>query len=159
LRLSNTLARWVQTYPTFRKALVARYRTMGAGRTRSILEEAICDIIDEEMFWVLFDGNVGQPHAFQGVARAIEKLAVGRKPVEDWEGAFVEFSLPLSALRVRLFGMVEPCDARAELAKQCLVAIEYHRDEHGRVSSEARHPDIFSGRAWPLEAEDREAVR
>ena len=85
-------------------------------------------------------------------------MAVGRKPAEDWEGAFEEFSMPLTELRARLFGMLAPEDARAMLAKQCLVAIEHHRDEHGRVSSEPRHPDISSGRAWPPEAEDRGTV-
>ncbi|WP_420807639.1 hypothetical protein [Bradyrhizobium valentinum] len=43
---------------------------------------------------------------------------------------------------------------RARLAKQCLIAIDEHRDARGRVSNEPQHPDLTTDRAWPPEAED-----
>ena len=41
----------------------------------------------------------------------------------------------------------------AALASACLTAIDKLRDEHGRTDAEARHPDIETGRPWPIEAD------
>ena len=112
------------------------------------------DLTDEEVFMALFDGNVEAPYPLHGLARSIHNLAIGSKPSDDWVGAFEEFGLPLTALRARLFAMLPAGDARAQLAKKCLIAIEEHRDDRGRVSSEPRHPDIATGRAWPPEADE-----
>ena len=49
-----------------------------------------------------------------------------------------------------LFVMID--GPSGELAKACLVRIDKLRDEHGRVEFESRHPDIGTGRPWPLEA-------
>jgi len=102
----------------------------------------------------LFNGHVDAPHPFRGVAGAIRNLAIGRRPSKEWAGAVEEFGLPLTGLRARLFAMLPANDARARLAKQCLIAIEEQRDDRGRASSEPRHPDISTGRAWPPEAEE-----
>ncbi len=59
----------------------------------------------------------------------------------------------MTGLRARLFAMLPANDGRARLAEQCLIAIEEHRDDRGRVSNEPRHPDISTGRAWPPEAD------
>lgn len=42
----------------------------------------------------------------------------------------------------------------AVIAEACLTRIDELRAEHGRVVSEVRHPDILSGRPWPLAAVD-----
>lgn len=153
-RLSGALTGWARRYPTARSAMIARYRTLPAGNIRRVLEMAMDDLTDEEVFMALFDGHVDAPHPLHGVARAIRNLAIGRKPLDKWAGAFEEIGLPLTELRSRLFAMLPANDARARLAKQCLIAIEEHRDDHGRVSNEPRHPDIATGRAWPPEADE-----
>jgi hypothetical protein len=43
--------------------------------------------------------------------------------------------------------MLPANDARANLAKHCLIAIEEHRNDCGRSKSEPRYPDIGTGRA------------
>jgi len=58
--------------------------------------------------------------------------------LEKWAGAFEEFSVPLTDLRARLFGMVGGNDAKARLAGRCLIAIEEYRDELGRLPNEPR---------------------
>jgi hypothetical protein len=154
LRLSGALTGWARKYPAVRSAVIARYRTLPAGNIRRVLEMAMDDLTDEEVFMALFDGHVDAPHPNHGVARAIRNLAIGRKPSDEWAGAFEEFGLPLTGLRARLFAMLPANDARARLAHQCLIVIEEHRDDRGRVSNEPRHPDIATGRAWPPEADD-----
>ena len=113
---------------------------------------AMGDLTDEEVFVALFEGNVDAPFPFHGLARSIRNLAIGNKPSDEWVGAFEEFSVSLTGLRAHLFAMVPANDARAQLAKLGLIAIEEHRDEHGRVSNEPRHSDIATGRACPPEA-------
>jgi hypothetical protein len=134
--------------------MIARYRTLPAGNIRRVLEMAMDDLADEEVFMALFEGNVDAPYPFHGLARSIRNLAIGSKPSDEWVGAFEEFGVSLTGLRADLFAMLPANDARAQLAKLCLIAIEAHRDEYGRVSNEPRHPDIATGRAWPSEADE-----
>jgi hypothetical protein len=119
-----------------------------------VVEGAMAELPDEEVFMALFDGHVDAPHAIHGLSRAIKNLAIGKEPSDELPGAFEEFGLPLTELRVRLFEMLPVKDARARLAKECLIEIEEHRDDRGRVSNEPRHPDIGSGQVWPPEVED-----
>jgi hypothetical protein len=154
LRLSHALTGWARRYSTVRDEMIARYRTMPSSSTRRVLEMAMDDLVDEEVFLALFEGNADAPYPVQGLAQSIRNLAIGSKPSDEWVGAFEEFGVPLTGLRARLFAMLPMNDARAQLAKQCLIAIEEHRDEHGRVSDEPRHPDISTGRAWPPEADE-----
>jgi hypothetical protein len=39
----------------------------------------------------------------------------------------------------------------AGVAAACLLEIDKLRDEYGSVDSEPRHPDIETGRSWPVE--------
>jgi hypothetical protein len=48
--------------------------------------------------------------------------------------------------------MLEGAPHEAALAAPCLTAIDELRDEYGPAESEPRHPDIETGRPWPLEA-------
>jgi hypothetical protein len=90
-----------------------------------------------------FDGRLSEE---------IRNVAVGRRPAIGWPGAFEEFSVPLTALRKELFGLVAADNTQSALAEACLIKIEKLRDRHGRIDDEPRHPDIESGRAWPKEA-------
>jgi hypothetical protein len=153
-RISNALATWAGKYPSVRTALLAQYRAWPAGHIRQVLEMTMDDMSDEDVLMALFESNVGSANAKRGLSRVIKNISVGRRPVEGWDGAFEEFGLPLTNLRARLFAMLPANDARASLAKECLIAIEWHRDERGRVSSEPRHPDISTGRPWPPEASE-----
>ena len=97
-------------------------------------------------------GACGRARRHYAVSRVLRNLAVGKRPSEKLGRRHEEFGVPLTALRSRLFGMLPPGDARARLAKECLIAIDEYRDERGRAGDEPRHPDIASGRPWPPEA-------
>ena len=106
IRLSRTLTDWARRYPAVRAAMIARYRAMPARDVRTVLEMAMDDLTDEEVFMALFDGQVEAPHSFHGLAKAIRNLAIGYKPSTEWQGAFEEFGVPLTELRARLFAML-----------------------------------------------------
>jgi len=139
-------------------AMIAGYRTLPAGDVRAAIEMAFNDLVDEDIFMALFDAHVDDPCPMRSVANAIRNLSIGRKPSEEWVSAFEEFGLPLTGLRARLFAMLPADDRRARLAEQCLIAIEEHRDDRGRVNNVPRHPDIATGRPWPPEAAESFAM-
>jgi hypothetical protein len=153
-RLSRALTSSARAFDNVRAAMIGRYRALPPGDVRRVFEMAMNDLTNEDVFWALFDGHVHAQHPFRGVAHALRNLAIGRRPSREWVGAVEEFGQPLAELRAKLFAMLPVNDARAQLAKQCLIAIEELRDEAGRVSSEPRHPDIATGRAWPPEAQE-----
>jgi hypothetical protein len=151
-RLSRALADWAGKYATVRNAIIARYRALPPDSIRRVLEMAMGDLVDEEVFMALFEGYLHAPGSALSLGTSIRNMAIGKRPSDQWREAFVEFGVPLTGLRARLFAMLPTHDARALLAKQILIAIEEHRDDRGRPNDEPRHPDIGSGRAWPPEA-------
>ena len=99
-------------------AMIARYRAMPARDVRTLLEMAMDDLTDEEVFMALFDGQVDATHPFHGLARAIRNLAIGNKPSTEWQGAFEEFGVPLTELRARLFAMLPANDQAGQRPAQ-----------------------------------------
>jgi hypothetical protein len=81
-----------------------------------------------------------------------ENVALCKKPAGEWEGAYERYGVEIAALRKQLFSMLDGDAAEASLAEACLLTIDEVRDEYGRVDTEPRHPDIASGRPWPLAA-------
>ena len=57
---------------------------------------------------------------------------------------------PLWGLRKTLFDLLSGSPKEAALAKNCLIAIDRIRDEHGIAANDTRHPDVMSERPWPL---------
>jgi hypothetical protein len=97
--------------------------------------------------------HAAQSKAFSGnLQRALQLAAVGDRPSPDWAGASEIFGMPLTGLRKELFAMAGADTAEGRLAKECLAAIDELRDEYGPAESEPRHPDIDSGRPWPVVA-------
>jgi hypothetical protein len=88
----------------------------------------------------------GQSH------HALREAALDKRPTPGWTGAFDLHPVPLTALRRELFGMLEGAPHEAALAAACLTAIDELRDEYGSAESEPRHPDVETGRPWPLAA-------
>lgn len=81
--------------------------------------------------------------------RTIESLVTEHIPVEGSQGTYNVTPIPAVELRQRLLAMTTdggPTDAAA----RCLRQIDELRDEYGMPDSEPRHPDLASGRPWPI---------
>jgi hypothetical protein len=74
-------------------------------------------------------------------------------PSADWMGAFTIVPVDAAELRRSLLALVTSGDAK-DPAAQCLCAVDKIRDEYGAPESEPRHPDVRSGRPWPVMAPD-----
>lgn len=70
-------------------------------------------------------------------------------PSETWQNAFELVPEPAAHLRKALFNRTA-LPASAALAKACLIRIDELRDDYGLADGEPRHPDLASGRPWPV---------
>jgi hypothetical protein len=68
-------------------------------------------------------------------------------------GAYEMHPVALTEVRRELFGMLSGNAAEAAVGEACLTAIDELREEYGSAPFEPRHPDIGSGRPWPLAAQ------
>ena|ERR1035438_519134 len=116
-----------------------------------MLKDAIAETADEAGILILVRKHATQGKPFCGNSeRAIRHAAVGERPSPDWVGASELFGIAVTGLRKALFAMIEGDTPAGRLAKECLAAIDEMRDEYGPAGSEPRHPDIGSGRPWPV---------
>lgn len=79
----------------------------------------------------------------------VEKVVTERVPVEGWANAYNIVSVPAGDLRKKLFAMIAGGDSN-DAAARCLNCIDITRDEHGTPISEPHHPDIATGKPWPI---------
>jgi hypothetical protein len=94
--------------------------------------------------------------------REIENVVTGHVPSENWKGAYDVVPLPAVELRKRLLDMTTSGGVD-DPAARCLNVIDQIRDNYGAPDSEPRHPDLVSGRPWPImppnpDAEDMNEV-
>jgi hypothetical protein len=151
--LSRKLAGVIRTDKNFRAEVYRQYRLAPAGAGNEILEGAIAEGADEEGVLVLVRKHAAQGKLFSGnLEGAIRHAAVGERPSQDWTGVSELFGIAVTTLRRALFAMIDGDSAEGRLAKECLMAIDEIRDEYGPAESEPRHPDIESGRPWPVVA-------
>jgi hypothetical protein len=112
------------------------------------------DAPDQDGLFVLIQGYAADGRPFDGgLRRAIENIVTGHEPSVEWVGAHEIVSVPVPELRKRLFEMNTDQDATGLLATACLTALDEIRDKHGPAEDELRHPDISTGRPWPLPVE------
>lgn len=81
--------------------------------------------------------------------RTIENVATERVPAENWKGAYNVVPVPAVELRRKLLAMTTN-GGHTDAAARCLNQIDKIRDEYGAPDSEPRHPDLGSGKPWPI---------
>jgi hypothetical protein len=85
----------------------------------------------------------------QGVLRQLESAFVEQRPYGQYPNTFIVHARAFNELRARLFTMAIEDERRRKSASMLLGQIEEWRLEHGRPTSEPRHPDLSSGQSWP----------
>ncbi len=149
--LSRRLAGGMFAHPDVRAEVYCRCEHVPTGLGKGILEHAIAEVADAEGILALVRSYAAQGRPFDRIVHsAIEHVALGERPSVNWAGAKEVVSVPLTGLRKRLFAIVKDDTEEAGLAAACLTAIDKLRDDYGPAESEPRHPDIDSGRPWPL---------
>jgi hypothetical protein len=149
--LTRKLGRAMLEDADFRADVYRQYDSASDGLASELLEGAIAEGADETgvLALVLNHAHRGEPYS-GSIEAAIRHAVVGERPSQDWAGASELFGIAVLSLRKTLFGMIQGDTPEAQLAWRCLTRIDELRDEYGPVESEPRHPDIESGRPWPI---------
>ena len=125
-------------------------------RSLTLLACAIAEKPDAEGILLLVD--IEKEHKVSLFGRhAIESVVTEHVPSEEWRGAYDVVPVSTADLRRELLARTTdggPTDAAA----RCLNTIDSIRDEYGRPLSEARHPDLASGKEWPIMMPDPDAT-
>lgn len=90
--------------------------------------------------------------------RSIERATTAQIPSEDWQGAFHVVPAAATELRRALLELTSD-GGPDDHAARCLNDIDKLRDRYGAPETEPRHPDIASGKPWPILTQDPDADR
>jgi hypothetical protein len=149
--LSRKLGRAMVEDEGFRADVYREYALSSQGTANDLLESAIAEGADEMGVLLLVEDHARRGEAYSGsIDAAIRHAVVGERPSQDWAGASELFGIAVPMLRSKLFGMITGNAPSAQLAWKSLTRIDELRDEYGSIESEPRHPDIESGRPWPI---------
>ena len=114
----------------------------------SLLARAVSENPDTEGLLLLVDIENNQKLSFVGWD-TIENLVAEHVPDENWSGAYNVVSVPAIELRQKLLSKTTD-GGSVDAAAHYLNSIDVIRDEHGVPVSEPRHPDLASGKPWPI---------
>jgi hypothetical protein len=89
-------------------------------------------------------------------SRTIEEAVTEHVPSEQWRGAFEVLPVAATELRQKLLAMTTD-GGRHDAAARVLREIDRVRDKNGAPEDESRHPDLASGKPWPILAPDPDA--
>ncbi|KGT77322.1 hypothetical protein MA20_22275 [Bradyrhizobium japonicum] len=121
-----------------------------------MLAKAVAESPDEDGVLLLVkceqDGR-----SFRGW-RMIEQAVTEHVPVDGYQNAFNVVPVPAVELRRKLFAMTSDGGPR-DVATRWLNDVDRIRDEYGLPEGEPRHPDLASGRQWPIMLPDPEATK
>lgn len=136
------------TYPDLRPHV---YHSLKCGLTTRgliLLSRAVAESPDEAglLLLVAFDNEL---HLGLVNRRTVERVVTRQVYVEDWSNANHIVPVYADSLRQKLLALTidgGPKDAAA----YCLLLIDQCRDEYGAPETEPRHPDLESGKPWPI---------
>lgn len=153
--LARELGSLIATPPDLRAHVYGLLKDGPTTRGLTILAHAVAENPDEDGLLLLVRFEKELKRAFVGW-KTVELVVTEHVPAEGWAGAYNIVPVPAGALRQKLFALTTdggPTDAAARWLRQ----VDEHRDEHGMPEAEPRHPDLASGKPWPIMQPDPDA--
>ena len=150
--LVERLSALMGTHEELRGQVYERLETGGATAGCLRLARAVAANPDVDGLWVLMDLEKETSQRFitdQTIARLVSKQIAD----QQWDGAYSIVQVPVVELRQKLLALVSDGGSN-DAAARCLMQIDLIRDESGAPMAEPRHPDLDSGKPWPLIAAD-----
>lgn len=124
-------------------------------KQQALLAGAVAEDPDTDGILMLIDLECRTGRSFMGW-QAVQTAVTEHVPTENWEGAYNIVPVPAAELRRKLLAMSRG-GGKDDPAARCLNLIDKLRDEYGAPDSEPRHPDLASGRSWPILTPDPDA--
>jgi len=156
--MGQQLASLIREYPELRAHVYQLLRLQKNGAATpglGMLAQAVAEAPDADGLLLLM--NIEMEHKRYSLMswRSIENVVTEHIPSEGWKGAYNVVPVPAVTLRRNLLAMTTdggPTDAAA----RWLNKIDKIRDAYGTPDSEPRHPDLTSGKPWPIMRPDPE---
>lgn len=150
--LSRKLGSCIQSHPALRKEVYEQYPALPSGPNKEVVGGAIAESPDIDGIMLLVRENGAQKRNFRQTVlyEALRHALTGQRASSHFRGMQEIFGIPLPALRKKLFALIPDGGSLSELAIDCLNSIDDIREHYGEAESEPRHPDITTGRPWPL---------
>ena len=114
----------------------------------ALLAQSVAEAPDADGLLLLIKIAIEQKYSIIS-RRTIENVVTEHVQLENWKDAYNIIPVPAIELRRKLLAMTTdggPTDAAA----RCLNLIDEIRDDYGTPDSEPRHPDLQSGKPWPI---------
>ena len=155
-RWSRELGALIEKHPEVRRQVYGLLKDGAWSPAHALLARAVSENPDGEGLVLLVDIESKQQRPMFDW-RTIEAVVTKHVPVENWSNAYNLVPVPAAELRQAL--LARTVDGGPEdAAARCLTAIDIIRDERGEPVSEPRHPDLTSGKSWPIMAPDPNAT-
>lgn len=152
--LVRQLAPLIASDPALRAHVYGQLKAGSATPGQTLLADAVAESPDVEGVLLLLELG---PLRSRILWRSIERVVTEHIPVENWNGAYNVAPVAAIDLRQKLLALTSDGGV-ADFAARHLAEIDALRDEHGRPDVEPRHPDLASGKAWPIMAPDPNAT-
>jgi hypothetical protein len=154
--LVRELGRLITTHPDLRAHVYGLLKDGPTTHGLAMLARAVAESPDEEGLLLLVKVEKELQRAFVN-RQTVERVVTEHVPAEDWAGAYNVVPIPAGGLRQKLLARTTdggPADAAARWLRQ----IDWIRDEYGTPEAEPRHPDLASGKSWPIMQPDPDAL-
>lgn len=155
-RWAQDLGDLMRAFPCVRRNVYARLAGAEPTAGAQLLAEAACNALDVDGLFLLM--SLERHWRVRLLSyRILRDLVTEQVPDPDWTNAFSINPIAAPDLRRRL--LADTTDGGSDdLAARALIAIDEMRDEYGRAIDEPRHPNLASGRPWPILAPDPDAT-
>jgi len=127
------------------------YQLLKVGATTpglALLAQTVAEAPDADGLLLLIKIEIEHKRSFISW-HTIEKVVTEHVPAENWKGAYEVVPVPVVELRRQLLAMTTD-GGSTDVAARCLNQIDNIRDDYGAPDSEPRHPDLASGKPWPI---------
>ena len=146
--LEQALGKYISEYPHLRNYVYDVLGKESVPSSHQILVKALSYCLDMKGILLLVGlENSTQRRLFDWYA--LRDVIYERIPDQNWKEAYTLSPLPALELRQKLLAMTMDGGA-TDAAAGCLKTIDEIRDELGVPVSEPRHPDLGSGKPWPI---------
>lgn len=146
--LARELGGLIGAHPDVRSRVYDLLKDGPATCGLALLARAVAEDPDADGLLLLVKFEKELKRSFMSL-RTIEGVVTEHVPSEHWKDAYEVVPVPAVELRRELIAMTVD-GAPTDAAARCLRAIDTIRDEHGVPESEPRHPDLASGKQWPM---------
>ncbi|WP_186393238.1 MULTISPECIES: NACHT domain-containing NTPase [unclassified Pannonibacter] len=154
-RWQRELGGLISEFPEVRAYVYDLLKDGPTTKQLALLASAVAEDPGTDGVLMLIDFEIKTGRSFMAW-QAIQSAVTQQVPAENWEGAYNVVPVPAVELRRKLLSMTGS-GGKDDPAARCLNLIDKLRDEYGAPEPEPRHPDLASGRPWPILTPDPDA--